>query len=343
LTENIDDCDEYRWYSAERGNGAVRLWLRPDMATRLQQHLEPYVSIKPGEPAVGSWTIRSAGRNPAGQHISQRLKGDVGYDLRFDGAERTLSLSPASADAELTQVRRLVRCLLRRHAMADGDCFLHSGLAISRTSGRGIAVAGIKRAGKTSLMLALLLSGSYAYSSNDDLTISFAASEATARGWPRAVAIRRDTLRSLAKQGLALRATLRASRHPAQLKAGNPVDHRAILFPDELARATASEVLGEAPLSAVILPGFDSSVTAPRIELVDDHRSAVALLLDQVEARASRQESWLDPYFVQPTSDQLTAHAERLAATVPVFRLTQSMDCLMDSARALHDLAITGP
>ncbi|MFI6991753.1 hypothetical protein [Nonomuraea wenchangensis] len=290
----------------------------------------------------GAWTITTAGEDEQGDLIDQPSKGNgIGYRLWLDPLRRVLSIDPENAT---TQRRRLVRCLLRRAFMDRGHCFLHSALVVSRRTGRGLALAGGKRAGKTSLTLAMLKSGEFDYVTNDDLVVNVDEDAGLdAFGWPRAVSIRRGTLRLLANRGSALRQVLEASRHPEQVRTGNPTDRRALLFPDELAQATGASVVAQARLHAVIVPRFDALALSPELEQVHDRQEARGLLRQFVEGNASRQEAWLDRYFTQTHDDELERQAAKLSKRVPVFRLTQSMACLGESAKLLHNLVTEGP
>jgi hypothetical protein len=317
------------------------LLLTPESASTLADHCAPYVDVVEGDRAPeGAWTIRSIGGDATaeGDPVDQPGKGgDIGYRLWIDGVNRVLSTSDENA---LTQQRRLVRCLLRRSLMDRGYSFLHSALVVSRHSGRALALAGAKRAGKTSLTLAALISGDFHFATNDDLTVDLDAEPAPdAFGWPRAVGIRRDTLRLLAGAGTPLRRILQSGRHPARVRPGSPMDHRAVLFPDELTQATGASIAPQAPLSALVLPGFDSAARTPALERIHDPVVACQLILPCVENQASREEKWLDKYHRQPSDDDLSSQAVRLTERVPVFRLTMSMACLAESANVLHELA----
>ncbi|CAM5288356.1 hypothetical protein SALBM311S_09822 [Streptomyces alboniger] len=330
------------WYTAERAGAAVRMLLAADSASILADHCAPYIGVVAGDRAPeDAWIIRSIGDDATGEGdlIDQPGKGgDIGYRLWIDGANRVLSTSKENA---LTQQRRLVRCLLRRTLMDRGYSFLHSALVVSRHSGRALALAGSKRSGKTSLTLATLISGDFHFATNDDLTVNLdTESQPDAFGWPRAVGIRRDTLRLLAGKGTRLRQVLQSRRHPAQVRQGNPMDHRAVLFPDELVQATGASIAPQAPLSAIVVPRFDSSALTPTLEKISDRDEAYQLILPCVEDRASREEGWLDQHYKQPSGHELSDQAARLSKRVPVFRLTQSMACLAESAKLLHELAV---
>lgn len=339
--DQFSERGEAEWFTASRDGCAVRLWLEPAEATTLAALWQPYISLKAGDHAPPrSWTILPAGEVGDGTAVHQDPLGtDVAYRLWLKGRDKVVHIAPEGA---MTQRRRLVRCLIRRQFMSRGDAFLHSALLVNRRTGQGLAIAGGKRSGKTTSMLALLSSGYFDYSTNDDLTIRLSQDSLPgAFGWPRSIAIRRDTLRLLARSGSALREALQSSRHPSRTGTSRPVDRRGILLPLELTAATGARMVDQVPLAAIVVPRFDSAVTHPVLERVDDPAERSELVLSCLEDRASKQEEWLDPYFVRPSTRDLVNQAVVLAQRVPAYRLTQSMACTAESAQALDHLAHT--
>jgi hypothetical protein len=100
-------------------------------------------------------------------------------------------LSPEHNPQARTALMRVVRELAMNRSRADGGVFLHAAaLAIA---GRGLLIAGEKRAGKTTLLLYLLRATGADYVSNDRVLLPSPAS-ATLRGMPTIVTVRPQTL-----------------------------------------------------------------------------------------------------------------------------------------------------
>lgn len=332
-------------YVASRGAAAVHLWASEAQATRLARDLAPYVPLAAAPDALPGdiWTIRPATPGDEGD-IAITQPGldayDVGYRLWIRPATRTLALAAATPDAQLVQYRRLVRAILRRALLVQGAIHLQAALAVSRQDGSGTAILGPTRGGKTTLLLALLLSGQFAGCANDDLTAyAFTDTQPRGLGWPRAISMRRDTLRHFATAGSALRAALAEARHPNSGAAWgtNQLDHRAWLFPDELAHATASPLHAEAHIHRLV---FLAAGDTPRPHLTrfDDADDVARRLRTHVEAAATKYEPWLDAYFAPPPPGSLDRRVLNLVHRTSAFRLTHSLASLPQSVALLARL-----
>ncbi len=109
-----------------------------------------------------------------------------------DRASRSVTiLSPERNPNARTALMRAVRELAMNHARRDGGMFLHA--AAIAVEGRGLLIAGEKRAGKTTLLLHLLRETGADYVSNDRLLLP-SADAATLRAMPTIVTVRVDSL-----------------------------------------------------------------------------------------------------------------------------------------------------
>jgi hypothetical protein len=238
------------------------------------------------------------------------------------------------------QVLRGLRHVLRWQCYGPDTLFLHAGMGAF--GGMGVAYVGSKKAGKTSSVIAALLAGAE-FVVNDDLTVRAAPGAPVGYGWPRTTAIRRDTILTLRERLPRFPATSRQLRHPANrwhggVPAEPAVDGLAPLLwvdPAELADAAQTRLRASAPITAVVLPGFDDTVEQPVWQrLAPDE--ARELLSPHVETRAVSYDPFLAGWFPnEPGGAQIL---DQLVATVPVFRLRQRMDLLHQAAEQTRAL-----
>jgi hypothetical protein len=237
-----------------------------------------------------------------------------------------------------TQTLRSVRHLLRWQAYQQPWLFLHGGMV--RLDGAGVAVVGAKKSGKTSTIMAMLAAGA-AFVANDDVTLSVQDAAVVGHGWPRTVAIRRDSVLALRDRMPGFPPDSRALRHPANrwgldVLAQETLDGYApLLWVDPALLATAFSVpaLPSTPLNATVLPHFDDSAQKPDLEQLDAV-SARALIQPYVETRAVGYDTFLADWFPA----RKVADTSVLDAVVqrPVFRLRQSMASLAESVDAIR-------
>ncbi|MER5431769.1 hypothetical protein [Streptomyces sp. NPDC002588] len=346
-----------RPYSCRTGRHRVSVSVTPDTSVRLSRLLTPFVSTLPapesGFPRV-AWSIRydpgDSPYPPGHERIEPVSPGEPRSTLWLDRDRRELNIDPATpAGLAVHLVARYVRILLRlAHAAGAEELFLHGGLvaAGSHGYGRGVAVLGDKRAGKTSTVLAAMLDGA-AFVANDDLSVRHEGERWIGRGWPRAVSVRPDTLPAL---GLGSGAGTAAGRlaHPAQTDSARtdsartaspagPAGPRRTFYPYELVDLLgAPPPRADAPLTALVFPRF-SDLPGP----------AVLRELEPPEALGRLRRNLLrDPVkhadFLRDgsagTAPDVSGALTALATAVPGYELTQHFSNLRAGAEHIAHL-----
>lgn len=230
---------------------------------------------------------------------------------------------------------RLIRTLLRYELADRGWTFLHGGLV--DIGGRGVAMIGGKRAGKTSSVLALLAAGGVAYSANDDLTVRADGSTTVGRGWPRAIAVRPETIDVLASAG-AWPFGVQRLGHPANagLRGDPTADECVCIHSTELVHAFGTTVVPEVPLGAVVFPCFTRDPDGPpRLESISPEQVG-ALLAEHRESRPDRHEPFLAEFFDRWTlAAGIVTNVATIARSVPAFTLTQGIRRVRHGAHAV--------
>jgi len=164
-------------------------------------------------------------------------------------------ISPAGRLSHRLALLRVLRELTIAHCLRGGATILHA--AAFEWHGHGYAIAGPKRAGKTTLLLHLL-DGTGARFCANDRAAAMTTAQVRVRGLPTIVKVRASSLECLP----ALRRRFEASPyHHRWLMA--EAEQRQIpllkrtsydLTPAQLARLLAVERAGEVPLTAVVFP-----------------------------------------------------------------------------------------
>lgn len=101
-------------------------------------------------------------------------------------------LTANSDNRARTSLMRVVRELAINHSRRTGSLVIHASAFVVR--GRGVLIAGPKRAGKTTLLIHVLRQAGAQYLSNDRVVACFEGERPTLRGMPTIVAIRQGTL-----------------------------------------------------------------------------------------------------------------------------------------------------
>jgi len=327
----------------------VRLHAGAGVLESLDRHLAAYLRLHAGDPhAPADWTVAAgslgelrANPRPA---LAVEGPGEPPQRMRVLPASRRLEVyaDPERwlVQATLRQLRHVLRLSLGSREMV----FVHGALV--RIRDRGVALVGEKRSGKTSTLLALLEVPGTAFVSNDDVSITFRRERPLGLGWPRSVRIRLDTLGVLELVGPGARGRPVRLRHP--LNGGSPLPDPTrdpcapgVLhaFPDELGRCLDRPVLTECAIDVVVFPSFAASLdAAPRIDRLDRSRALAALERHSAPRRplpGSEHAVHLLRHFPPPSHAKIDPLLERLAASVPCFRLRQGFRTLRAGAAAL--------
>lgn len=115
----------------------------------------------------------------------------VFYIIRADCAEAEM-LTLANNLAARISLMRVTREFAMNHSHRAGCLIIHGSAFV--VGERGVIIAGPKRAGKTTLLIHELRTGSAAYVSNDRVVVSFGRTAPVLRGMPTVATVRKQTL-----------------------------------------------------------------------------------------------------------------------------------------------------
>ena len=157
---------------------------------------------------------------------------------------------------------RIVREIAMARAWTRTRMVLHA--AAVAIGGRGVLIAGPKRAGKSSLLIHCLRAPGAAYVSNDRTLLSLAGPVPTGRGMPAIVSVRRGTLdlfpelsRSVARHKYQAHLTMAECEAGSTTPAMPPEDGDAKVSPAQLCRLLHVPMAGEVAVGALVLPRVD--------------------------------------------------------------------------------------
>ncbi|AUY50417.1 phosphotransferase [Streptomyces sp. CB01881] len=268
----------------------------------------------------GMWTLHaeaSVGRS--GAVVASRS----GAEVRRAGRAREVRVAPPTGTGDvLVPAVRLLRALMRRQLAASGELFLDA--AVLDLRGRGVALVGGSCSGKTSTLISALHRHPSRLVANDDASVRLVGPDVQARGYPRAVEVRRESLVHLGSAaGLLEHAA--AGSAPA-----GPLYLTAPAFAAALGVPTAAAVR----LDALVL--LTAWPYPPALRRLGPGEAAARISAHL--APADPYEGWLD--LDLPVPAPLPHAAARLTATLPVWELAQPITALAESADLLatHDL-----
>ncbi|WP_372404579.1 hypothetical protein [Streptomyces luteireticuli] len=275
----------------------------------------------------------SAPARPWAVHLDDTACGKpvpsrAGIPVRLDAEHRTLVVAPPRPATSNRPHIRLLRALMRRQLAAAGETFVPA--AVVSVDGRGLALAGPTHAGKTTTALALLdrHPARTQLVANDDSSLRRRPGPGVvARGYPRAVEIRHATFPHLGPAADALTAVAQPE---------GP-DDAVCLHPQDVAHALGTSTAADVPLGALVLLAHAPRDDVPGPALARLSPTEATAALTPLVGDADPYETWLDLHL--PTPRPRRAPVARLARTVPVWRLTQTLHTLYHSADLLTELA----
>ena len=232
-------------------------------------------------------------------------------------------LSPDNNPSARTALMRAVRELAMNRSRRDGGMFLHA--AAIAVEGRGMLIAGEKRAGKTTLLLHLLRETGADYVSNDRLLLP-SADAAALRAMPTIVTVRVDSLQffpgleaDLQTRGYIYRRTLAEAaegQHPTRPWS----DGSFGLSPAQFCALFGVERRAECAPRVLLFPRLMADAGAGRLRDLAPGDAALRLRRALLSAGLTKKTSDLvtfpdDP--PAPEADYLEAMSRALAARVP--------------------------
>ncbi|MCS0635800.1 hypothetical protein NX801_09000 [Streptomyces sp. LP05-1] len=186
-----------RRYTVRSHFAETGLVCAPSVAEHIERLASPYLTVAPGGPPdPGDWQVY-AGTAPPDGTVPETVtaQGETAVEYAVDHARRHLfHLAPEGEAWAAQSLLRATRAVHRSAAARQGVLFLHAGLI--QLDGLGVALVGGSRAGKTSLIMAGVLSGSGVMVCNDDVSLTAGpdGSGVLGTGWPRSISVRLDTL-----------------------------------------------------------------------------------------------------------------------------------------------------
>jgi len=126
------------------------------------------------------------------------IESDVEDDIVYYFSKRKkeiLIYSHNLSDRWIAQcILRLIRNIFKLLELEKRELFAHGGLI--SLSGKGIAIVGGKKCGKTTTILSCIKAGAD-FITNDDVSFNIENNRLMAYGWPRGVAVRGDSLKMI--------------------------------------------------------------------------------------------------------------------------------------------------
>lgn len=238
---------------------------------------------------------------------------------------------PSDFEAKLDPIRCL-REIFAKTLELDGHFVFHAGAV--GLNGHGVAICGVKGAGKTTTALSLVESGA-AFLTNDRSFIGAVGDGLWIHPWPTVSPIGMGTLyhfpalRSWMDQGgwaYEIQDRLTESATHEQLSTLTATELAALpdklhLTSDELARSLGSTVARAAPLECLVLPGFDLSRQSATLAATPPECAAELLLSQCFTPHDAGYPDWLG--WRAAADDDLAAAAHAL-----VSRLVESIPCV---------------
>ena len=335
-----------QWYLVTGHGYQVGLLADRAVADAIAERGRPWIRVAPADGPPGSDAPRVLTGPLDGPHAGwerfseQETNGQL-RELLADRATRSVWV-PAqhSQPWYALQVLRTIRNLLRWQALAAGCPCLHAGLI--EIDGVGILVAGHKRAGKTSTVLAALSVLHCGFVSNDDATLREGDDSAehptrwTGLGWPRSVNIRPDTLSVLAEIAPAIGQLREISTHP-RMDYSKADAASFTVYPDDICELLDVQRRPLAPVAAIVLPRFADTSEPVLTRLATD--TATEMISQNIDRRATDHDGYLREWFGELDETRARGHAARLAKDLECYELTQSLAAAAVSAELLADLA----
>lgn len=326
------------------GTGSVAVLGDPETVNAVVPLAGPWVSTVPGRAPYTAHSVITA-LEFAEQTPRELIEYESAVEpirrIHVSQARREVVVDEPDPDWRIMQVLRAVRHLLRWQAFEADALFLHGGMV--SFDGAGVAFIGSRRSGKTSSIMAALANGGR-FVVNDDLTVMERDGHLVGHGWPRTMAVRRDS-------ALALRELLpgfpRAStdlRHPAnrwEPNTSSMINGLAPLLwvdPAEMATSAGVAIEPSAPLRMVVLPTFDDHATRPELVRVTP-AEAEKLISAHVEAQAVKYDAFLADWFTPHVGGG--GRLLSMLAQQPVHVLRQRMDFVFESLQVVKEVLVS--
>jgi len=314
------------------------------------QLAEPYLGWKAVlDVPPGTWTVYSDRKlAPKAKWREVRTvpvsPGESPRQLWLSGSDCCVVSETQNVRWRPLHLFRLMRSLLRLQVYSSKGCvFLHAGMLA--VNGSGVAFVGGKKSGKTSSILAMLLDPICQFVTNDDLTI-VCGDKWSGLGWPRAAAVRPETLSALKILRPSLKDCVRDLKHPHNQGLDfkpepGTEDETVCFYPSELAKAFGgTEVVPEAELSVLVFPEFTYDGKEQATISLLSSAEALDRLRGNLESNPARYEPFLSEHFEGAGAKELDDRLCALASRYSCYKLRQHISNLSDGARLARSVAV---
>ena len=252
----------------------------------------------------------------------------------FDVTNDRLHVHVRHRDCRLDARARLMRVLreyAHNHSVHAGGLMLHAA-AIAR-GGRGVALAGAKGAGKSTMAMRLLERAGTDFVANDRLLVRMSADDTIATGVPTIISFAERT-RSLFPELASRLARLGDFReHAAERRPG--VHHgmfdgpRWYLSAAQLCDVLGQRQVGTVPLAAILILAPPDDMSTQPIRRLPQEEAATALRENLLCRRSGR---FISDVFVteraRGAAPDLEARCRALASQVPCYSVATSGDAI---------------
>jgi hypothetical protein len=281
-------------------------------------------------------------RDAVGVTIALHAAARVAYVVDA-GAHRVAVVTPPDNPQARTALMRTVRELAMIRALAEGGAFLHA--AALAHAGHGLLIAGVKRAGKTTLLLHVLEATGAEYVSNDRVLLP-TGDAAAARGMPTIITVRAESrpflgplYDRLAGSGSHYRLTRAESVAPARRI--TPTDEIGV-SPAQLCAALGVTMRADCIPRAIVFPVIDPAAGRPVFRALSEKDAAARIPAALLSATLDKKVSDLfrfpdDPPL--PGAAQLVRVARAWAARIPCFTCAIGPDAYAHGALAAECIA----
>jgi hypothetical protein len=339
---NHDRYRERRFFLVESQIWKTTLECSEQNAAALARVSAPYFAISPdAERPKNTWMVSEPpiGVTPGSVQLHYVTpRGELESCIGISPADRAIyCISPTSDDWIVQNMLRYTRALHRLRAVAVGRLPVASALVV--IGGKGVAIAGKSRAGKTSLMLALASQAAATIVSNDDLTFGIDDGRVVGQGGPRSVSVRLDTFDVL--RGPGTRASILSRlTHPANatlprlIEEGLEPNGTALMYPYEIEEFVGVGIQPSSNVDAIIFPRLDYDLRAPQITPLS--RAEAARRFDELRFVDPVQHAHFIPRDQFPSNTQdLDALSRKINERVPAFEFAYTFSRVGSDALTL--------
>lgn len=187
-----------------------------------------------------------------------------------DDQRGAVHLVPPAGSDQSVLVVRILRALVLRELLAMRHSFFHAACFALR--GTGVALIGVRTAGKTTTLLHALDHPEAALVSNDKIALvpGTDSDPVVALGFPIQVGIRAGSVLALTEGPLRAFLKGRWSQRFGDIDARSDQETRLQVRPQELAAAVGNMVMPRCRLGVAIEPHLDPRAATPRLQRLND-------------------------------------------------------------------------